>query len=72
MQWLKDNKPLDDALADRVKISTESNVFKLKIENVMESDSGIYIARATNDEGGASCTAQLIVEQCKTNLTLFT
>ncbi|XP_011305282.1 muscle M-line assembly protein unc-89 isoform X2 [Fopius arisanus] len=60
--WLKDNKPLDDKLADRINIISTDNVFKLKILNVMESDTGIYTARAANGDCNASCTAQLIVE----------
>ncbi|XP_020711856.2 obscurin isoform X2 [Athalia rosae] len=64
MLWLKDNKPLDDKLADRVKIRTINNrTFKLEIQNALESDSGIYTARAVNGDGTASCTAQLIVQE---------
>ncbi|XP_046753440.1 obscurin isoform X8 [Diprion similis] len=64
MHWLKDNKPLDDKLADRVVTSTENNsTFKLEIANVSESDSGIYTARAVNGDGIATCTAQLIVQE---------
>ncbi|XP_024939523.1 obscurin isoform X4 [Cephus cinctus] len=63
MQWLKDNKPLDDKLADRVITSSDENSFKLQIQNVLESDSGIYIARAVNGDGQATCTAQLIVQE---------
>lgn len=66
MQWLKDNKPLDDKLADRVKTVMEDETFKLRIDNVLESDSGIYVARALNDEGGATCTAQLVVQERET------
>ncbi|XP_046430781.1 obscurin isoform X5 [Neodiprion fabricii] len=64
MHWLKDNKPLDDKLADRVVTSAENNsTFKLEIANVSESDSGIYTARAVNSDGIATCTAQLIVHE---------
>ncbi|XP_063991062.1 obscurin isoform X5 [Diachasmimorpha longicaudata] len=62
LHWLKDNKPLDDKLADRINITSTENSFKLKILNVMESDTGIYTARAANGDGNATCTAQLIVE----------
>ena len=65
MQWFKDNKPLADKLADRVTISSEENSFKLVIKNVLESDSGIYTARAANGDGKATCTAQLVVQNCK-------
>ncbi|XP_017890129.1 obscurin isoform X5 [Ceratina calcarata] len=63
VQWLKDNKPLDDRLADRVTASAVGKTFKLQLQNVMESDSGIYIARAINSDGQSTCTAQLIVEK---------
>ncbi|XP_034942777.1 obscurin isoform X3 [Chelonus insularis] len=62
MHWLKDNKPLDESYADRVKISTTDNIFKLEINNITEKDSGIYTARAANGDGNATCTAQLVVE----------
>ncbi|XP_033360525.1 obscurin isoform X6 [Bombus vosnesenskii] len=63
VQWLKDNKPLDDRLADRLTASATGKAFKLQLQNVLESDSGIYIARAMNSEGQATCTAQLIVQK---------
>ncbi|XP_076638516.1 obscurin isoform X8 [Colletes latitarsis] len=63
VQWLKDNKPLEDRLADRVTASAVGKTFKLTLQNVLESDSGIYIARAMNSEGQSTCTAQLIVQQ---------
>lgn len=66
MHWLKDNKPLDEKLAERVTSSTVNNsTFKLEIENVTESDSGIYTARAVNGDGASTCTAQLVVQKCK-------
>ncbi|XP_060826020.1 obscurin isoform X7 [Bombus pascuorum] len=63
VQWLKDNKPLDDRLADRLTASATGKTFKLQLQNVLESDSGIYIARAMNSEGQSTCTAQLIVQK---------
>ncbi|KAL0112247.1 hypothetical protein PUN28_011952 [Cardiocondyla obscurior] len=63
MQWLKDNKPMEDKLADRVSTTLDDNKCKLEIQNVYESDSGIYIARALNANGEATCTAQLVVQQ---------
>lgn len=65
MQWLKDNRPFNDKLADRVKISRGDSSFKLEINNVLESDSGIYTARAVSGDSKASCTAQLVVTDCK-------
>ncbi|XP_029048165.2 obscurin-like isoform X4 [Osmia bicornis bicornis] len=63
VQWLKDNKPLEDRLADRVSASATGKTFRLQIQNVLESDSGIYIARAMNSDGQSTCTAQLIVQK---------
>ncbi|OAD62661.1 Muscle M-line assembly protein unc-89 [Eufriesea mexicana] len=63
VQWLKDNKPLEDKLADRLTASATGKTFKLQLQNVLESDSGIYIARAMNSEGQSTCTAQLIVQK---------
>ncbi|KZC06585.1 Muscle M-line assembly protein unc-89 [Dufourea novaeangliae] len=63
VQWLKDNKPLEDRLADRVTASATGKTFKLTLQNVLESDSGIYIARAMNSEGQSTCTAQLVVQK---------
>ncbi|CAG5100186.1 Similar to Unc-89: Obscurin (Drosophila melanogaster), partial [Cotesia congregata] len=60
------NKPLDDKLADRIKITSTETSFKLEITNVIVSDSGIYTARAANGEGNATCTAQLVVENLTT------
>lgn len=65
MQWLKDNKPMEDKLADRVTATLADNVCRLEIQNVHESDSGIYIARALNANGEATCTAQLVVHKRK-------
>jgi len=67
MTWLKDNKPLEDKLADRVLISShEDNTrFLLEMQHCRESDTGVYTARATNVVGSATCTAQLVVEECK-------
>ncbi|XP_049294890.1 obscurin isoform X7 [Anopheles funestus] len=63
MQWLKDNKPLDDRLADRVITKENDDLsYTLEIQHCREQDSGIYTARAINGTESASCTAQLIVE----------
>lgn len=64
--WLKDNKPLEDRLADRVRKSEPSpNHHRLEIYNCAESDSGLYTARANNGSGTSTCTAQLVVQKCK-------
>lgn len=64
VQWLKNNKPLDDKFADRV-IMSEGNdsTYTLEIQHCRESDSGSYTARAINGTENAACTAQLIVEK---------
>ncbi|XP_053962910.1 obscurin isoform X2 [Anastrepha ludens] len=62
--WLKDNKPLEDKLADRV-IQTEAtmNSYRLDIKNCSESDSGTYTAKATSGIESTTCSAQLAVGQ---------
>ncbi|XP_053676585.1 obscurin [Anopheles nili] len=63
MQWLKDNKPLDDRLADRVITKENDDLsYTLELQHCREEDSGIYTARAVNGTESSSCTAQLIVE----------
>ncbi|XP_049949483.1 obscurin isoform X1 [Schistocerca serialis cubense] len=63
MTWLKDNRPMDDKLADRVKMeSKDSSSFKLEIQHCRESDTGIYTAKASNVVGSSTCTAQLVVQ----------
>ncbi|XP_069669104.1 obscurin isoform X4 [Periplaneta americana] len=65
MTWLKDNRLMDDKLADRVLISSRDNNtnFRLELQHCRESDTGMYTARATNAVGAATCTAQLIVQE---------
>jgi len=67
MTWLKDNRPMEDKLADRVLASShEDNTrFILEVQHCRESDTGVYTARATNAVGSATCTAQLVVQECK-------
>jgi len=67
MTWLKDNRALEDKLADRVFISShdDNTRFILEMQHCRESDTGIYTARATNVVGSATCTAQLVVQECK-------
>lgn len=62
MQWLKNNRPLEDKLADRVNISSDERRYSLEIHNVISSDSGLYTAKLKNSSKPASCTAQLVVE----------
>lgn len=65
--WLKDNKPLDDRLADRI-TTTESdgNYYQLNVKHCAESDTGLYTARACNSNSDAvTCSAQLIVHESK-------
>ncbi|XP_054088791.1 obscurin [Zeugodacus cucurbitae] len=62
--WLKDNKPLEDKLADRV-VQTEApmNSYRLDIKNCSEFDAGIYTAKAICGTENVSCSAQLAVGQ---------
>jgi len=62
--WLKDNKPIGDAMADRVKIVAKENVFTLSFTSVKDEDKGTYACRVTNASGEATtCSAQLEVHQ---------
>ena len=64
--WLKDNKPIGDAMADRVKIVAKENVFTLSFTSVKDEDKGTYACRVTNASGEATtCSAQLEVHQRK-------
>lgn len=66
--WLKDNKALEDRLADRVtKSSSSDHAYRLEIIHLSERDSGIYTALAKNSEGSSTCTAQLLVKESKGN-----
>ncbi|XP_011291978.1 obscurin isoform X5 [Musca domestica] len=62
--WLKDNKPLDDVLADRIQ-QTEApmNSYRLDIKNCSERDTGAYTAKASTGAEVTTCTAQLAVGQ---------
>jgi len=60
--WLRDNKPLDDKLADRVKISSKGNLFTLVLMSCRPEDSGQYTCRVTASGGEtATCSANLEV-----------
>jgi hypothetical protein len=64
--WLKDNKPLDDRMADRInKKQGDGNTFELEVKHCRESDSGLYTARAINGTETSTCSAQLVCETCK-------
>lgn len=63
---MKDNKVLEDPLQDRLSFTEgANNTYKMQLVHCSESDSGTYIARATNGFENATCTAHLIVETCK-------
>lgn len=58
-------------MADRMKfIEGANNSYKMEIVHCHESDTGTYIAKATNGFENATCTAQLIVEKCNRKLNL--
>ncbi|XP_063855211.1 obscurin-like isoform X6 [Scylla paramamosain] len=62
--WLKDNKPLDDKLADRIQQQDSGQQHVLKVLNCRMDDSGIYTAKATDENHSAStCSAQLLVQE---------
>ncbi|XP_050698180.1 obscurin-like isoform X5 [Eriocheir sinensis] len=62
--WLKDNKPLDDKLADRVQQQDSGSKHTLRVLNCRIDDSGIYTAKATDEANSSStCSAQLLVQE---------
>jgi len=64
--WLKDNKPIGDEVADRVKIVAKENVFTLSFDKAQAGDKGTYACRVTNANGEATtCSAQLEVHTRK-------
>ena len=67
--WLKDNKPLDDKLADRVKIVAKENHFTLELQNASPADSGQYTVRLSGNDGqNVACSAHLEVHKRKFSL----
>ena len=42
----RDNKPLDDKLADRMKVSSKGNQFSLVLMSCRPEDSGLYTCRS--------------------------
>ena len=64
--WLKDNKPIGEELAARVKIVAKENVFTLSFDKAQAGDKGTYACRVTNANGEATtCSAQLEVHTRK-------
>ncbi|XP_071443882.1 protein Obscurin isoform X3 [Hetaerina americana] len=61
--WLKDNRNIDDKLADRIKMVNLDRKHSLEILHCRESDTGLYTALATNENGVNSSTAQLVVQE---------
>lgn len=58
-------------MADRVvPTEKENNTYRLDIKHCLESDSGIYVAKATNGNETSTSSAQLIVQECK-NIVIF-
>ena len=70
--WLKDNKPLDDKLADRVKVTSKDSLFSLELLNCAAADSGQYTCRITASGGEtATCSANLEVHSRKFAKNIF-
>ena len=70
--WLKDNKPIGEELAARVKIVAKENVFTLSFDKAQAGDKGTYACRVTNANGEATtCSAQLEVHTRKWSKDIF-
>jgi hypothetical protein len=70
--WLKDNKPIGEELAARVKIVAKENVFTLSFDKAQAGDKGTYACRVTNANGEATtCSAQLEVHTRKWSIDFF-
>ncbi|XP_017045137.1 obscurin isoform X2 [Drosophila ficusphila] len=62
--WLKDNKPLEDRLADRItQTAAPMNSYRLDIKNCSETDAGTYTIRAQSASETTTLSAQLAVGQ---------
>ena len=62
----RDNKPLDDKLADKVKVTSKGNTFTLTVQSCTPAESGQYTCRVTAQGGeSATCSANLEVHNCK-------
>ncbi|XP_019721373.1 myosin light chain kinase, smooth muscle-like isoform X2 [Hippocampus comes] len=61
VQWLQDDKPLSES--SRVKMQYgEDGHCSLVLSGVEASDAGVYVCRASNQLGAASCSARLTVD----------
>lgn len=61
VQWLQDDKPLSES--SRVKMQYgEDGHCSLVVSGVEASDAGVYVCRASNQLGAASCSARLEVD----------
>ncbi|XP_023945007.2 obscurin isoform X5 [Bicyclus anynana] len=63
LTWLKDNKPFNDRLMDRVNMIEKNGTYRLQVMHCREDDSGTYTAIAENVKGNAHCTAHLDVHE---------
>jgi hypothetical protein len=61
IQWLRNNVPFNDRLADRVQIISEDKVNKLVLKHCRYSDAGLITAQATNPYGSSTSSAQFVV-----------
>ncbi|XP_026836119.1 obscurin isoform X2 [Drosophila erecta] len=62
--WLKDNKPLEDRLADRItQTAAPMNSYRLDIKNCSDTDAGTYTIRAQSASETTTVSAQLAVGQ---------
>jgi hypothetical protein len=67
---MKDNKPIDGAMADRVKIMAKENHFTLELPSCSADDGGQYTCRVSDATGGSvTCSAHLEVHNCKYKAT---
>ncbi|KAH8366022.1 hypothetical protein KR093_008411 [Drosophila rubida] len=59
--WLKDDKPLKEALLSEHRLLAQGNSHKLIIERAQTSDSGKYMVKATNAGGEAKSIADCAI-----------
>lgn len=67
VEWLKDGKPI--IVGHRFRPIHDFGYVALVILDIINEDSGVYTARATNNVGSAECQAQLSCQskiQCQT------